>query len=223
MRYKIRKYEIRTENAAKTISQPAKSVLEWIKQEASCDSILDYGCGKLRYAHHLANECKYLGLIDSEIQIGRKQTINGDYTTVRKYALQQWPHARVIALEDFWKGLHKRTYDLIFCANVFSAIPSSKIRQRTLDALHGALKKTGRVLVVNQYTNSYFQHQITSKKAVAYFDGYLLPSGRKAYYYGLLSTTKMSKMLKQSGFSIIKTWNRSQSAFVIATKEQTNV
>lgn len=215
MRYKTRNKEIRSENAAKPASQPAKAVVDWIQQQDIVRNALDLGCGKLRYAKYLAGKCEHLSLVDSKVQIERLQIIANSRTTVKDYASGKWPHAIVYAVEEFWDKV-KRKYDLVLCANVISAIPSRKVRAATLKNVLRILTKRGRILVVNQYVNSYFKTMMISGKATPHLDGYILISQRGNYYYGLLSETKMSKILLGCGFGVIDHWSVGQSAFVLA-------
>lgn len=215
MRYRIKKLEVRSENAAKPASQSARAVVEWIEKQRRMKSVLDLGCGKLRYARYLAGKCDHLGLVDSQVQIERRQVIGNCHTTVKDYAANSWPHAEVYSLEEFWKKTRRR-YDFVLCANVISAIPSRIIRARTLRSILRCLKKGGRVLVVNQYANSYFSRMINSGKVIAHLDGYILCSVRGNYYYGILPEEKMSRILAVCGFKVIERWRIGQSAFVLA-------
>jgi SAM-dependent methyltransferase len=215
MRYRVKKLEIKSENAAKSGSQVANSVVEWIKQLHIVKNTLDLGCGKLRYAKYLVKKCKHLDLVDSHVQINRRQLIENRYTTVKNYVAKRLPNADIYSIEEFLKK-PRRKYDFVLCANVISAIPSKIIRGKTLRSILGCLKKTGQVLVVNQYTNSYFKKVKRSGKAIAHLDGYILCTRRGNYYYGLLPEAKMVKILLKYGFSVIKQWHSGQSAFVLA-------
>jgi hypothetical protein len=86
MRYKVRDLEIRTENAAKPISQASQGVLSWIAAQDLIEDALDYGCGKLRYAGALAEKCRRLTLVDSSEQLCRLQLIAEERTTVKEYS-----------------------------------------------------------------------------------------------------------------------------------------
>lgn len=215
MRYKIKNFEVRSENAAKSTSRPARAVVEWIKRMDRVKSILDLGCGKLRYSRYLAEKCDHLSLVDSQVQIDRQQMIRKHLTSVRDYASQCWDHAEVYCIEKFLDK-PRRKYDFVFCANVISAIPSKHMRSKTLRSVLICLKKSGRFLVVNQYTNSYFRKIINSARATTHLDGYILKSGRGSYYYGILSDVKMSRILSGCGFNVIDRWRNGQSAFVLA-------
>jgi len=218
MRYKVKSFEIRSENAAKPCSQAAKAVIDWIRRKDRIKNALDLGCGKLRYTRHLAEKCEHLGLVDSMIQIERKQMIRKRQTTIKEYVAKYWPHAEVYCIEEFLEKT-RRKYDFVLCANVISAIPSKRMRAKTLRSILMCLKKKGQVLVVNQYTNSYFKQVIRSIRATPHLDGYILSSARGSYYYGILPGEKMSKILLGCGFSIIESWRNGQSAFVLAGRK----
>jgi len=215
MRYKVRSVEIRSENAAKPTLQPAKAVVEWIKRMDGVKSILDLGCGKLRYARYLAEKCDHLDLVDSLVQIERDQVISKKRTTVKNYAAKYFSNSDAYCIEEFLEK-PRRKYDFVLCANMISAIPSKPIRNKTLRSVLTCLKRRGRILVVNQYTNSYFNRVIKSVRATPHLDGYILYSERGVYYYGILPEKKMSRILLGCGFRVINTWKSGQSSFVLA-------
>ncbi|MCK5563767.1 MAG: methyltransferase domain-containing protein [Planctomycetes bacterium] len=215
MRYSVNKHEIRTENAAKSMRQASKYIVNWLVENVKVKSLLDFGCGKLRYARHLVQLCDHLGLVDSKVQIERRQKIGGLNTTINDYALRYWPHSVVYSLEEFWEKPRQK-YDFVLCANVISAIPSRRIRAKSLTAIQGCLKKKGQLLVVNQYENSYFKKMMHSENAKPHLDGYLLNSKNGNYYYGILNESKMSSILKNCGFEVCDSWSSGQSAFVLA-------
>ncbi|MCJ7729034.1 MAG: class I SAM-dependent methyltransferase [Sedimentisphaerales bacterium] len=214
MRYTLKNIEIRTENTAKPRTQASKVVIEWIKAQPNAKSVLDLGCGKLRYTAYLAEKCEHLGLVDSKLQIGRRQMLGKSYSTVSDYAPKIWPNSEVYSIEEFWEKPRRR-YDLVLCANVISAIPSREARVKTLESILRCLTKRGRVLFVNQCANSYFTKMANSKKARSYLDGYILHTSRGNYYYGILPEAKMRRILWRCGFKVINSWRRGQSAFVL--------
>src|SRR5262245_19424569 len=140
VRYSVGKVEIRSENAAKTSWQASSDLVAWLRRLPKFADGLDYGCGKLRYTKFLANKARSLTLVDSEIQLSRRQKIAGTLTTVRGYA-RRWHNTRVMSIEDFSKDRH--CYDFILCANVLSAFPTAGIRSRVLRRLASALKPQG--------------------------------------------------------------------------------
>jgi SAM-dependent methyltransferase len=218
MRYKLRNFEIRSENAAKPTLRPSKTVVEWIKRMHSVKSILDLGCGKLRYARYLAEKCNHLDLVDSLVQIERHQMIGNQRTTVKNYTAKYLSNSDVYCIQEFLEK-PRRKYDLVLCANMISAIPSKPIRTKTLRSVLTCLKTRGRILVVNQYTNSYFKRVINSVRATPHLDGYILYSDRGIYYYGILPEKKMARILLGCGFRVIDTWRSGQSSFVLAGRK----
>ena len=217
MHYKIHGIEIRSENAAKTISEGAKALITWL---ASCDYVenaLDYGCGKLRYTAHVAKRCSSLAIVDSKIQIERTQRIDGSSTTVRKYAQTHWPNCKIYYLEQFWDGIPD-SYDFVLCANVLSAIPSAKIRARSLRAIYASLSRNGELLVVNQHTNSYFGKVKLKPNVFGYLDGWVVQSRNGGAYYGILNRVAVVRLLRKYEFTISDAWIKGQSNFVLASK-----
>ena len=214
MRYSVKGFEIRTENTAKSGSQPAAAVLRWICELYPVKAALDYGCGKLRYAHQLARKCSSLTLVDSKVQLDRIQLINGQRTSVRAYAQEHLPGVSVLSVEEF--GEADGAYDVILCANVLSAIPTAKARSSVLRKLCRSLGHSGRCLFVTQYQNSYFSNAARSPHAVPHLDGWILHTRRGAYYYGVLPREKLERIARRHGFAVLQSWVRGQSAFVIA-------
>ena len=218
MHYRVRGLQIRSENAAKPMSQPLGSLVTWIKTMKRVGSALDYGCGKLRYTSYLASKCSSLGIVDSKVQLERRQTLAGHTSTVRDYASKHWQGCRIYDLEQFWAGIaHK--YSFALCANVLSAIPSGPIRRRSLQALHNTLSKGGLLLVVNQHTNSYFTKLPSRKGSFAHLDGWVTPSKGHASFYGILRRDEVSRTLMRHHFSIQNAWTEGQSNFVLARKD----
>ncbi|RKY07633.1 MAG: hypothetical protein DRP66_06310 [Planctomycetota bacterium] len=186
MHYKIKGTEIRSENAAKPATDAAASLVRWVCDRDSTPSALDYGCGKLRYTGHLAQRSKHIGLVDSEVQLTRTQRIHGEYTSIKAYAKKIWPSCTIQNLKDFWKQSAHR-YHFVLCANVLSAIPCPKTRARSLRAIRAALAHNGRVLFVNQHTNSYFTEVRKRASSRPHLDGWIAESKGGSSYYGILT------------------------------------
>ena len=214
MRYRVNGIEIRSENAAKPLCQRSAYLSHWIRSHPHVGAVLDYGCGKLRYAPLLAQRARMLTLVDSEIQIGRVQMIDGELTTVSDYARNHWPHSQTLTPEEFQR--HRRKYDLVLCVNVLSAIPTPKTRSETLRLIASRLKPTGRCLFVTQYRNSYFRKAAPSKKAIKHLNGWILRSHSGNSYYGVLSKPELETLVKRHRFSVIKSWMHGESAYVLA-------
>jgi len=217
MRYSIKGWKIRSENAAKPMSQAAGFLVKWMRKMKPVKSALDYGCGKLRYARHLARRCSELTLVDSKVQLEREQIIGGRSTTVDDYVRAYLPHARTLPAESFVAD--SRRYDFILCANVLSAIPSKKTRSDVLRGLSTSLKHGRKCLFVTQYTNSYFTKIRSSPKAKAHLDGWIVESARGCAFYGVLNKSALASLVGGHGFALVDSWTEGQSAYVLAARE----
>lgn len=220
MRYQIKGMLIRSENAAKPMTDAAGPVVEWLKQRPWTHSALDYGCGKLRYTPHLAARSKHLGITDSAVQLNRIQRIGGRMTNVREHADEYWPACHIYELDQFWQGIRRR-YGFILCANVLSAIPCPRIRAKSLRALHATLTSNGTLLIVNQHANSYFTQARERSEAFPYLDGWVLQSRKGAAYYGILNQESTIRVLTRFGFVIVDAWKNGQSNYVLAGRNKT--
>lgn len=213
MRYKVGDWEVRTENAARSATQPSRALLSWLEALSPVDQALDYGCGKLRYAGVLAQRSTRLTLVDSAIQLNRTQRILDSATTVRA-AATQWPHARALTIDEFETDAQQ--YDFILCANVLSAIPSELIRSHMLQALAGRLRAGAQCLFVTQYRNSYFTAARTAPDAISHLDGYIVKGLHGHSYYGILPKQKIEQLVTANGLTVAQSWENGQSAFVLA-------
>jgi len=216
MRYIVKDLEIKSENAAQPTGNVAAPLVHWLNEKDHVNAALDYGCGKLRYTKYLAMKCKSSGIVDSRIQLNRVQHIEGQILTIKEYVKMKWPKCNIYEIEEFSNGIGL-LYDFILCANVLSAIPSSKVRAKALRAIHNALSSNGELLVVNQHTNSYFSKMKSMPNAIKYLDGWIIQSRGSASYYGILNKTLVIRLLKRYGFSIKDSWIEGQSNYVLAT------
>lgn len=213
MRYKVRGLEVRSENAAKSVYQPARKVVDWINSHERVNRCLDYGCGKLRYAHFLLEISELLDLVDSKEQLNRHQKIGEEYISVENFVKKYWPSARAITVPEFNK--QDKKYDIILCANVLSAIPSRRTFNNTIKILSKCLTHNGEALFVTQYTNSFFSKIKTNPKARRHFHGWLVDSLNGPSYYGLINRPKLCSALEANGFQVKKSWTAGQSAFAL--------
>ncbi len=219
MHYKIKKIEIRSENAAKPVSDAAAYLVNWLNNRKNTLSALDYGCGKLRYTRHLMHRSTRIGIVDSEVQLTRKQLINGEYTSVELYAKEKWPSCKIYKLEEFWTEIPHR-YNFILCANVLSTIPCQKVREKSLRAIHAALTKNGQVLFANQHANSYFTQVRRKPTTRLHLDGWIAYSKNGAAYYGILTKKFLSELIPKYGFSVKNAWINGQSNYVLAERRR---
>lgn len=217
MRYKVQGMEIRSENTARSNSQASKYLVGWLRNREVTPSALDYGCGKLRYTMHLAQRSSLIGIVDSSIQLRRKQLIFGEYTSIEKYLSEKFSTWIVQAAEEFWeRSTHH--YHFMLCANVLSAIPCQTIRAKSLRAINQALLPGGCVLFVNQHTNSSFSAIKNSPSTYKHLNGWITKPKTGASYYGIMTKDIVVKLSREYGFSIQEAWIEGQSNFVLASK-----
>jgi hypothetical protein len=214
MRYRVKGLEIRSENAAKPISQSSGYLRKWLMNVKPVGAALDYGCGKLRYGESLASRCSSLTFVDSAIQLDRLQVIDGVKTSVRDYVESHWTHARVLDPASF--ASDRRTYSFVLCANVLSAIPDPRVRAAILRQILVSLKKKGRALFTSQYRNSYFKQLANAPNSKPHLDGWIVESAHGPAYYGILPRPKIETLLRRNGFAIRESWINDQSAYVLA-------
>lgn len=201
MRYLINDIEIKSENTAKSEYFASKYVISYIHNLKQCDSILDFGCGKLRYADYLLQVAHRVTFIDSELQLNRQQVVKGVKTTVKDYISKNYKNSCAIPYEQI------QTYDVkfnyIFCSNVLSAIPSNDTIKDILYQLKRHLKSDGKLIIINQHKDGYFNKYHSGDK---HLYGYIY-KGRKGYsYYGIINKAAIYKMLVSCDYSNIKTW-----------------
>lgn len=197
MHYYVNEYIIESELSAKSTKQTNKIVLNFISQLPSYYEVLDYGCGKLRYAIPLACQTAKVIAIDSIYQIEKRQKINDILIAPKEYI-----HKNLI-VEDVnsmdWK---RNRYDLVFCVNVLSAIPNDEERSKILINSKKVLKPQGYMYIVVQYRNSYFNYYETRENAIKFNDGWLLKRGNnKCYFYGLVTPEKIVNLCNNAGFT----------------------
>ena len=219
VRYSVEGLTVRSENAAKSPAEASRPLVNWLLKHVLADAALDYGCGRLRYSSHLARRSQRLALVDSDLQLDRPTYIGRRSTSVREHAKARWPACTVYSLDEFWLGVPDR-YGFVLCANVLSAIPSRTIRSRSLNSIRQCLSSDGRLLVVNQHTNSYFSEASRRRGSRRHLDGWILPSKNAASYFGVLGKAKSIRILRAHGFRILDAWIEGQSNYVLAGKGQ---
>jgi len=141
-----------------------------------------------------------LVLIDSEIQINRKQIICDVLTTVKDYANTYLVNTNVCALENS-QGLNLK-FNFILCSNVLSAIPSTDDRILLLNNIKKFLDRDGKALITVQYYNSYFNTYSNNPKTAEYNDGWIIPKGNNFTYYGIIKPQILIEYCERAGLNI---------------------
>ena len=217
MHYRVDGYVIRSENAAKPATLASRYVVSLLQEFCPIGRALDFGCGKLRYSVHLQMISQALTLVDSEIQLSRRQVICDRTTSIREFAVSNWPGVRVLNHLEFRRPSGR--FDFILCANVLSAVPHRRTRRQIVSDLADRLNSRGMCLFVCQYTNSYFFEQMADRTVRKYADGFIKGRPQNASFYGLIRPEALRKLVEACGMRIAKGWVDDQSAYVIATRK----
>lgn len=212
MRYLINGASIRTENAAKSSSQKSSAVDAYLLSLEGRPSVLDFGCGKLRYADTLVSVASDVTFVDSSVQIGREQVVRGEKTTVREYVQANYPGCSTVCFDELAE--HEQKYDVVTCTNVLSAIPCKKTLSEVMAQIHRLLKRDGFAIFVNQHRSSYFKKYESGQKLLY---GFLHTGPKGASYYGILDRTVIEELLTEHGYGGIRSWCVGESTFAEAT------
>jgi hypothetical protein len=204
---------IKTENAAKPEKQSSSYLCYLISNLDPVSCSFDYGCGKLRYKEVILRTTDTLALVDSAVQLARKQTICGESTTVRKMVQRS---NRVSAYSTTEFARLPTTFDRGFCINVLSVIPFYAIRWRGLLLIRKKLRPAGTCLFVLQYRNSDFSRMRGMPNARPWRDGFLIDSLRGFSFYGLTSPDRLASIVLSAGFEIVERTLNEGSVYLLA-------
>jgi len=218
MHYKINNHLIKSESAARSYLQKSKQLVEMIDTQEKVENILDYGCGKLRYALELKKKCRNLVLIDSSAQINKKQIIHGVNTTVKDYVKDFMTDTFLFEINEIDKIGHR--FDFILFANVLNSIPCQVAQEKCLENINKLLTANGRALFVNQYRNSFFNEIPKKKNVQKHLDGYVVPNRNGVSYYGIIKPNKMESLLDNNNFEVLEKKLKDGSFYIIATKQE---
>ncbi|WP_286907005.1 class I SAM-dependent methyltransferase [Clostridium sp. UBA1652] len=217
MHYNIRDLTIKSEYAAKSAKQTNSEILNIIKNLPSHFTVLDYGCGKLRYTIPLAKVVKSVHSIDSLEQLLRNQRINDISTNIVSYVEQYLNNVHIYDVKDpKWK---MNKYDFILCTNVLSAVPQYKERIEIVKNIGKVLKENGRAFISTQYYNSYFDTYNTNKSSIRFYDGWIIKSKNYSSFYGIIGIKKLEYYARVAGVKIIDSYTKNGSAYLLIAKK----
>lgn len=212
MHYHVNEYIIESELAAKSTKQTNKFVLEFISKLPSYYKVLDYGCGKLRYSIPLANHTSRVIAIDSVFQIEKKQMIADSFIAPKNFN-----HDNLIIKSVDCNEWKKEKYDIVFCANVLSAIPDDEERLKIISNSKSVLNRSGYMFIVVQYRNSYFNQYQARNDTIKYNDGWLIKRGsNKCSFYGMITADKIINLCNVAGFNYYETVKHDGSCYIKA-------
>jgi hypothetical protein len=215
--YRINGRVIRTERTAKPRAQASSVLKQWLLEQPCRGQVLDFGCGRLRYAPELATVATSLTFVDSAQQLSRRCRFENEPETVAEYAARRWPTARILEYRAFMTDCSQ--YDFILCANVLSAIPLETERRKIVQLLASRLTAPGQCLFVTQYRNSYYRALERHPGASPHLDGLLVDRGGACTFYGLLRKEKVTGLIQSCGSAVERAWIQGQSAYVLCSGE----
>ena len=106
MHYNIKSTIVKSENAARTISQQGKYVLDWISKLNKNFCILDYGCGLFRYTVPLAKQVKRVIAVDSNEQLNKVHQFGNEKYLLNDYKIKYLKNVDLFSVEEIkWKKL----------------------------------------------------------------------------------------------------------------------
>lgn len=216
MRYCMRDgIVVRSENAAKPVFQASNYLKNIILKLPIVDNCFDYGCGKLRYVNDILHTADSVSVVDSEIQLSRKQIILKNNTSIR----EMYSNKNNINVQNIAEFENSTVlYDRGFCLNVLSAIPFQGSRRRVLRIISSKLRPSGTCLFVVQYRNSDFTRMAKMENAIRWRDGILIKFRRGYSFYGLIPPNDFEELISSGGMNIVKTSLHEGSVFVTAQK-----
>lgn len=207
---------IRSENSAKPDKQVSAYLASLIRAMQPVSRSLDYGCGKLRYLDAISSVSDHVTLVDSEIQLSRKQIIFGNNASVREFCRgKNSLFAQNTA--DFLS--EPACFERAFCLNVLPVIPYSRLRIAVASRIRKKLVYGGEAIFVVQYRNSDFDKMLAKENAQKWNEGILIDSLRGPSYFGLISPDHLIKILSDAGFAHIHLDKRDGSAFAFVRRQ----
>lgn len=221
MRYSVKGFEVRSENAAKPVCTVSRWLLDWIRNLQRDWRVLDLGCGKLRHTIPLSRQVRSVIAVDSKEQVDRSQTIDGKTgVSVRDYASRYLPNARVFALSE--AGWHRWRYDRVLLAYVLSAIPFRTDRLAVLGTARDHLRRRGgEALIATTFANSRFRDWEREGRGIRYRDGFIMPNASGASFYGLISLDKLKRYCRDVGLEVVESGRiYGETGYVVARRRR---
>lgn len=217
MRYYLRKgIEIRSENSAKPDRQTSLFVEQQIRSMRPVESALNYGAGKLRFLPAMLQVSSRLTLLDSTIQMERRQRLVGALDVAYKDIIRGTNAIDMIDLAQLRKST--MAFDRIYCLNVLVVIPFPAIRRDIFVRSFRGLKNGGELVVVNRWRNSDFTLMKSRTDAVVYAGGTLVKSFRGHGYYYPMNEDEAAELARDAGFAPKSSVRKDGSYFSVFSK-----
>jgi hypothetical protein len=215
MHYKYQDIIIKSENSAKPFSTPSKTMLslfdEFIRKS---DTVLDFGCGKLRYTIPLSKLAKRVIGVDSKEQLTRVIKISGETTTLVEYAKKFKNVELHILCSPDWKNIK---YDKFVLAHVLSSIPFEEERIKVVKTLRDVMVENSTLLACTNHRLSYFKKWDQSDRVIKYNNGYLVKNPHPSYF-GKIDKVKLAAYFESNGFEILKSFIIEDNSYCICKR-----
>lgn len=218
MKYKTKQGIYDSSIAARSKHQKQVDLVQILSKFSTHDMVLDYGCGKLRYFDELRKLSKNLYLLDSDIQLFKKQQIQGERTSVNEYC-QKFKNVHPLTIDKI--EAYQNRFDLILLANVLSAIPVYKVRVQVLDNINKLLNESGKAIIVLQYKDTYFKQYKEREGAQLQNQGYIFKTQNQVRYYAMLDDKEMKKLFSKTKLKIESITKRRGRLFIEVKKGST--
>jgi 2-polyprenyl-3-methyl-5-hydroxy-6-metoxy-1,4-benzoquinol methylase len=215
MHYKYQDVIVKSENSAKPISTPSKDMLSLFDDFIqNSDTVLDFGCGKLRYTIPLSKIAKRVIGVDSKEQLIRTINISGETTTLVEYA-KQFKNVKLYTSDSpDWKNLK---YDKVVLLHVLSSIPFEEERIIVVKTLRDVMVEDSILLACTNHRMSYFKKWDQSDKIIKYNDGYLVKEPNTSYF-GKIDKVKLAGYFESNGFEILKLFVIGKNSYCICKR-----
>lgn len=217
MRYYVRHgIEIRTENSAKPSKQSSTFIEGEIRNLCKVESSVNYGAGKLRFLDAMTAVSNVVTLVDSEIQIERKQNLlerhhSNYYDVIRNKNNINSKNVRQFIDED-------TIYDRAYCLNVLAIVPFPSIRKDIFLRCFKKLRSGGDMIVVNRWRNSDFDNIRARDSARELNGGILIKSYRGYGYYYQMKSDEAEKLGTATGFLVRSLKRKDGTYFLVLRK-----
>ena len=165
-------------------------------------TVADQGCGRLRHLPVLQEHFNTIYLVDTEFQLGRRQTLFGqERSTIREYVdTLSSPDGSLSVLSDTEFACSALGLDLVFNTCVFD-VETPAQRSAMALAAHRNLRDQGiYVLIVPRNDHSILRRCHDDNR---YLDGHIFHHhGVSTFYKNFRNTGPLLQLLTDRGFSV---------------------
>lgn len=215
MHYKINDTIVKLENAAKPTFTPSRYMLYLLEQYISKkDTVLDYGCGKLRYTIPVSKIAKSVYGVDSKEELFRSIKIKGQKTTITNFSEK---YKNIYLHTTTAKSWQEIKYDKIILSHVLSAIPHEKDRIKIVKKLYKVMHENSVLIACTNHRMSYFKKWDKSPKIDKYNDGYFVKEPAPSYF-GVINKAKLTNYFIKNKFEILKSYIEEDNAYCICKR-----